>query len=183
MPEEVEPTGTHHGTEEIAKEESPPVPLQADIESFEASPSPIHQGESTELRWKASGVAAEICPISRYTYFTDNDCQSVPVTGSLVFTMPDDLQPSFEPGFRLSVFGDEGTESQQAYVYVNLYCPIDWFFEPEQASGPLCPEESNSSWTAVQHFENGTMIWMESLERYIIFHGKSINQEPSDLQE
>ncbi len=182
-PQKEEPTGTVQELGEEHQEETTSARLLAEIDFFEAAPSILHPGESTELRWRATGAAAEICPITRYTYFSDDDCQSVPLTGSLPFIIPDDLRPSYEPGFRLRVLGEEGTDSQQAYVYVNLYCPINWFFDPEPASGPLCPQEPISSWTAIQHFEHGTMIWMESLGRYSIFRGKPISQMPSDHHE
>ena len=157
--------------------------LLAEIEYFEASPATLHPGEITELRWNASGESAEICPVTRYTYFSEDDCQSVPLTGSLQFTIPDDLQPSYDPGFRLYVEGEEGTESRQQFVYVQLNCPINWFFDPEQAVGPLCPQQTISSPAAVQHFEHGTMIWLESLGRYYIFYPQSLDQSPLDQHE
>ena len=157
--------------------------LLAEIEYFEASPATLHPGEITELRWNATGEAAEICPVTRYIYFTEDDCQSVPLTGSLQFTIPDDLQPSYDPGFRLRVEGEEGTESQQQYVYVQLYCPINWFFDPEQAVGPLCPQQSISGQAAIQQFEHGTMIWIESLGRYYILYPQSLDHSPLDRHE
>jgi hypothetical protein len=87
--------------------------MRADIVFFEASPTTLHSGETVSLSWSASGISAELCPISSYTYFTSGDCQSVPLNGSLQFEIPLDLQPSYAPGFRLDVEGDEGTENQQ----------------------------------------------------------------------
>jgi len=64
----------------------------AKIYYFEASPTVLNAGDVTDLSWSASGLSAEICPVSSYTYFTDDDCQPVPVSGSLRFTVPEDLQ-------------------------------------------------------------------------------------------
>lgn len=150
----------------------------ADIEFFEASPATLNQGELVALQWKAAGASAIICPITRYSYFTDDDCETVPLTGSFQFKIPVDLEPSYEPGFRLTVEGDEGTESQQGYAYVNLYCENAWFFDPGQPSGPICPQLPISSWAAVQHFEHGTMIWIETLGRYYILSPQPLDQIP-----
>lgn len=151
---------------------------RADIELFEVSPSTLYAGETVSLHWRASGVSAEICPTARYTYFTSDDCQSVPLRGSLQFEMPADLQPSYAPGFRLHVEGNEGTESQQQYVYVNLYCESAWFYDSEQPAGPICPQQAIGSWAAVQHFEHGTMIWLEALGRYYVFSPQPLDQTP-----
>lgn len=153
-------------------------PITAAIEYFEAAPAILSAGDITELKWDASGVSAEICPISRYEYFTLDDCQQVALSGSLHFQIPDDLRPSFAPGFRLKVEGAAGSENQQTYAYVYLTCPTDWFFNSEPAAGPNCPQESLSSWTAIQNFEYGTMIWIESLGRYYIFSPQPLDQSP-----
>jgi hypothetical protein len=148
------------------------------IDFLEVSPSILYAGETLTLFWQANGVSAEICPVARYTYFTVEDCQPVPLNGSLNFTVPADLEPSFAPGFRLRVDGVEGTESQEVYVYVNLYCDESWFFDPEQPVGPVCPQPQIISTAAIQHFERGTMIWLEELGRYYIFSPLPFSQTP-----
>ncbi|MFN2187620.1 MAG: hypothetical protein ACK2T3_02535, partial [Candidatus Promineifilaceae bacterium] len=67
----------------------------AKIYFLEASPTVLNAGDVTDLSWSASGLSAEICLVSSYTYFTDDDCQPVPVSGSLRFTVLEDLQPSY----------------------------------------------------------------------------------------
>ncbi|MFN2188622.1 MAG: hypothetical protein ACK2T3_07645, partial [Candidatus Promineifilaceae bacterium] len=76
--------------------------------------------------------------------------------------------PSYALGFRLAITGEQATDPQQAYIYLNLLCDKSWFYDGGPASGPICPQEAISSWAAIQEFENGTMIWLESLARYYI---------------
>jgi hypothetical protein len=175
---ERKPTDPASQSGEEPTEEPTNEPTSPAIDYFAASPMLLYGGDSTELSWNASGESAEICPISSFEYFTPEDCRQVSLSGSLQFTIPEDLQPFYSPGFRLEVHGEAGSGSQQAYAYVNLYCPNDWFFDRERAAGPVFPQESVSSWTAIQNFEHGTMIWIESLGRYYISSPQSFDQSP-----
>jgi hypothetical protein len=70
---------------------SPPatrVPAESKILSFRATPAQADPGEAVTLVWEAEGDRATICPTARYVLFTRDDCLTVSVSGSTVFTIP-----------------------------------------------------------------------------------------------
>jgi uncharacterized protein YraI len=145
-----------------------PTPVSTRIISFEVTPTEVDPGDTVTLAWEAYGERATICPSARYTLFAEDDCQEVPLSGTLAFTIPPEVTEDFGSiSFMLSVYGD-GTSSPEVWeVSANLNCQWMWFFSAEGSPGN-CPMEPIHSYAAAQHFERGMMIWLEELGRYTI---------------
>ncbi len=149
---------------------------EASIEYFRVSPSAANPGDVVTLSWRATGRFAQICPQARFTFFTEGDCQQVVPSGHMNFTVPAALQPSYSPSFLLRV---EGLTSQaESRTALFLYCDRLWFYEDETPFGPICPQEATVTQAAVQHFQHGTMVWLDDPGRYIAFIGQPLDQAP-----
>lgn len=169
--ESVTPTATKSGSEDVpatpeivAPESSQPV--QPAVSSFEAIPARANAGDTVTLNWNAAGSSATICPSARYVLFTAADCQSVPLIGTMAFTIPEEAASFPSVDFLLTVQSDPFSPVvQQQSVAIN--CALTWFFSNEPQAG-ICPTEPVNTFAAAQRFERGTMIWLQNLGRYII---------------
>jgi hypothetical protein len=86
----------------------------------------------------------------------------------MTFTIPLEATMGHSPiKFRLNVETDDDPSPQQIWVSVSLKCHVEWFFADESGVS-ACPLEPVRSYAAAQHFERGTMIWIEQLGRYVI---------------
>jgi hypothetical protein len=69
--------------------------------------------------------------------------------------------------FLLIVSDDEG-RTARASLSIPLRCPDTWFFEPAPSECPAAPAIVSAG--AEQHFEHGTMIWIETEGQiYVLF--------------
>jgi hypothetical protein len=133
---------------------------------FQVTPNTAGPSEVVTLRWSATGSEATICPSAQYDLFTQDDCINVPLSGEMPFTIPPDAAGNQHISFHLTVRAGE-FEPVVAQLSVQMRCHTTWFFSHEPQAG-VCPMEPTYSYAAAQHFEHGTMIWIEGLGRYLI---------------
>lgn len=146
---------------------------QPHLTSFMTEPEAVHQGETITLKWTGVGDKATLCPTARYSYFTAADCQAVAASGSLTVDLPDDLPPSYAPGYILTIERDGQTADYN--IAIRLYCERNWFYSSEQPLGPICPQAAQPTAAAAQHFEHGTMLWLETPGVYYILTGSPLD--------
>ena len=133
---------------------------------FQVAPTTADPNDVVTLNWNASGSQATICPGAQFDLFTQDDCQDVPLSGEMTFTIPTDAAGIQQISFLLTVkAGNLAPIVAQASVLMK--CHTNWFFSAEPQAG-ICPMDPIYSYAAAQHFEHGTMIWMEQLGRYLI---------------
>jgi len=158
-----------------------PTPIETlanpQILSFEVTSTQIEPGDAVTLTWQARGDRATICPSARFILFTSDDCQQVPLSGATTFTIPLEAAGFHFIDFLLNV-ETHGSSTPQVVgqVSVALKCHTTWFFSGEPQAG-ICPTESIRSYAAAQHFERGTMIWLEQLGRYIILDKTLLHEQ------
>ncbi len=143
-------------------------PANPQILSFEVTPPWIDPGDTVTLTWEAHGDRATICPSARFVLFTSDDCQQVPLSGVMTFTIPLEATGFHFIDLLLNV-ETHGSLSPNVVeqVSVALKCHTTWFFSDEPQAG-VCPTEPIRSYAAAQRFERGTMIWIEQLGRYVV---------------
>jgi hypothetical protein len=145
----------------------PATPTSPQVLAFEATPARIDPGDTVTLTWQALGDKAMICPSSRFVLFSSDDCRQVPTSGATSFTVPQEAAGFGFIDFLLTVEDKESSTPAVGQVSVPLKCDRTWFFSDEPQAG-VCPREPIESYAAAQHFERGTMIWIERLGRYVI---------------
>ena len=143
---------------------TPPAPK---VLSFVVSPAEAWAGETVKLSWQAQGQKATICPSARYVLFTKDDCWQVPVSGNAKFTIPPAAASFPRVDFTLTVETTAPAASATGQVSVALKCALTWFFSDEPQA-TICPLEPLHTYAAAQHFQQGTMIWLEEPGRYYI---------------
>ena len=133
---------------------------------FQVAPATAGPNDVVTLSWNANGSQATICPSAQVDLFTQADCQDVPLSGEMAFTIPPEAAGTQHISFHLTVqAGDLAPVVAQASV--QMRCHITWFFSDEPQAG-VCPMDPVYSFAAAQHFEHGNMIWVEQLGRYFI---------------
>lgn len=142
---------------------------QPHLTSFITEPEAVHQGEIITLKWSGVGDKATLCPTARYSYFTAADCQQVGASGSLTVDLPDDLPPAYALGYILTL--ERGGQTAAYNLAIRLYCERNWFYSSEKPLGPTCPQAAQPTAAAAQHFERGTMLWLETPGVYYILTG------------
>ncbi len=161
------PTPTPASTDSPAPTQAPTSPH---IFSFEVTPTDVDLGDTVTLTWEVRGDQVTLCPGHRGS----DDCWQVPQAGTTTFTLPTDLDSVSR--FILVVQTYDSPSPAIAEATVRYKCDTDWFF-----SGGLywqeCPMKAIRSHAAVQHFERGTMIWIEQLGRYIILVETLMSEE------
>jgi len=130
-------------------------------------PAEANPGDAVTLTWEARGERATICPTARYVLFTEDDCQQVPLSGSMVYTLPKETAGFQYVDFLLTAETLAPAATATGQVSVALKCDRTWFFSDAPQAG-ICPREPIRSAAAAQRFERGTMIWMEEPGRYFI---------------
>jgi hypothetical protein len=125
------------------------------IHYFRADVPEADPGDTITLEWQSSGA------ISATLYHVPPSFQlpqygwDVAPSGSYVYQIsPDERNASH---FALFVFSSEGAYAS-ASAAVTLRCPVAWFFSPEP---DICGSDTLITNAAEQHFEHGTMIWVE----------------------
>jgi hypothetical protein len=162
----------------------PPETRAADTETtappqiafFQATPADVEPGDLVTLIWEASGERATICPTVRSVLFTSEDCRHVPLSGETTFTIPLEAEESRFVDFRLTVEAGGVVSPVMWQESVAFKCHTTWFFSDEPQAG-ICPGEPVTSYAAAQQFQQGMIIWIEQLGRYIILDQVSIYTE------
>ena len=90
----------------------------------------------------------------------------VPVSGTYTYTIPPEEQNWVD--FLLYVW-DDADRHASATQTVRLRCRHDWFLEPRPED--ICPTAPLVSAAAEQHFEGGTMIWVEAEDAIYVLVG------------
>ena len=65
---------------------------------------------------------------------------------------------------------DEAGNGTSANLTVKLRCPVPWFFSP---APDVCASDPILSNSAEQHFEHGTMIWIEERDTIFVLYDDS----------
>ncbi len=154
----------------------PETPATPQIFSLQATPNRADPGDRITLTWEARGDRATICPTARFVLFSSDDCQQVPLSGTMMFTIPAEAAGFKYINFSLNVETHDFSSPEVAVVSVALKCPTTWFFSDEPQAG-VCLLEPIGSHAAAQRFEWGTMIWMEQLGRYFILEETLLYEE------
>ncbi len=151
------------------------VPVQAPVTpqvfSFEVTPTEVEPGDTVTLTWEARGDQATVCP----NHVNSDDCWQVLPTGMTSFVLPIDSHRVSR--FILTIRTHDWPSSAIAEATIRYRCDTDWFFRSGTLYGQECPVETVRSFAAAQHFERGTMIWIEQLGRYIILTESLVFEE------
>jgi len=147
--------------------EATPSGQSPEIFSFEVIPAEAEPGDIVTLRWEARGDRATLCPIARFTLFSEDDCREMPLSGSTTFAIPQDVKGNQFIDWILRVEASGGADPEVWQVSVPLKCDRTWFFSDEPQAG-ICPREPVETSAAIQRFERGTMAWLQAPGRYVI---------------
>jgi hypothetical protein len=134
------------------------------ISYFHADVQEADPGDTITLAWKAedatSATLYHLMPTGQLGSFWE-----VNVSGN--FTYEIDLTERNNTGFVLFAGDDQGHIVQKT-MFVSLRCPDTWFFTPAPDSCPAGPAVFSAA--AEEHFEGGTMIWIEEQNLiYVLF--------------
>jgi hypothetical protein len=140
------------------------------IFDFQVTPATADPNDEVRLSWSANGTQATICPSAQFDLFTQDDCQDVPLSGEMTFTIPPEAAGMAHVSFSLTVQAGS-LAPVVAQVSVLIKCRTTWFFSEEPQAG-VCPVDPVYSYAAAQYFEHGTMIWIEQLGRYLILEDR-----------
>ncbi|MBN1875966.1 MAG: hypothetical protein JXA33_17210 [Anaerolineae bacterium] len=125
------------------------------IHYFRANVTEADPGDTLILEWNSEGATEAVL----YTLLPSGQLPQsgwdVEPIGSYTCTIPSDAVNWST--FVLYVANAEG-ESVGESVYIEVHCSESWFFDP---APEVCPTTSIFSAAAEQHFEHGTMIWVE----------------------
>ncbi len=146
----------------------PPAARPITVQYFTAAPEIVNPGESIELMWEATS--------GQVTLYRLDDlgrlilpAHSVPLRGTLVMTTS--TLARNQVSFALFAANAAGTQAQ-ATVSVQVRCPDTWFF----SNGPAtCPWPAQTGMAALEHFERGVMIWLESPDRIYALYSDGQN--------
>lgn len=140
------------------------------IQAIAASPDAVKAGETVTITWQANGDRAQVCPTTNtfMEVFSEQDCGNVPLAGSLDYVIPPEITDNFPMiRFTLTVEAGSPPETYTNQVDIPIKCDHTWFFSDEQLVS-YCPVEPITAHSAIQTFEHGTMIWVESRGEYLI---------------
>ncbi len=140
------------------------------INYFRSDVDKADPGDTITLEWETedatSATLYHLMPTGQLGSFWE-----VGVNG--VFEYEIDTSERNHTDFLLIVSDLEG-RTARASLSVMLHCPDTWFFEPAPNECPASP--ATQSGAAEQHFEHGTMIWVDELDQiYVLFDD---NQSP-----
>jgi hypothetical protein len=134
------------------------------INYFQANVAVANPGDTIELSWGTTNAVSvtiyHLLPTGQLGNFWN-----VAVTGTMSYT----ISPLARNHTDFMLFASNaGGEWVGAGVQILLTCPDTWFFAPEPDSCPAAPAEFGLG--AEQHFEQGTMVWVQSQDLiYVLF--------------
>lgn len=123
-------------------------------------------GDTVELTWECAGATSAVLYKLMVSGQLPADGIDVPVSGTYAYTIPPEEQNWVD--FLLYVW-DGADRHASATQTVRLRCRHDWFFEPRPED--ICPTAPLVSAAAEQHFEGGTMIWVEAEDAIYVLVG------------
>jgi hypothetical protein len=134
------------------------------INYFRADVEEADPGDTITLEWETEDAASvtlyHLMPTGQFGSYW-----RVELSGS--FTYEIDAGERNSTGFVLFARDDEDHITQQT-LFVSLRCPDTWFFTPAPDSCPAGPAIVSTG--AEEHFEGGTMIWVEGQDLiYVLF--------------
>jgi hypothetical protein len=131
---------------------------------FRANVEEADPGDTIVLEWESVGATKAIIYQIPPSYQMPQSGWDVDTSGTLSHQIG--LHERNWIMFQLYVF-DAAERSASASLTVSLRCPDPWFFSP---APDVCPTSPIVSAAAEQHFERGTMVWIEELDRiYVLF--------------
>ena len=141
------------------------------IRYFRADVSEMYPGETITLEWKIEDVNS----VTLYHLMPTGQLGSyweVKPEDSLAYEIASEERNSTD--FLLIAVDDAGRKTQ-ASLSVTLLCPDEWFFAQGPDECPASPPITSAA--AEQHFERGTMIWVEEQDViYVLFDDGSSPQ-------
>jgi len=150
---------------------STPTPGEPTILDFSANVAWADPGDVVTLTWSSTGatraIIYKLLPSGQMT----PDGWEVEPTGSMTYAIP----PAERNWVSLMLYvADDSDANAMATATIRLHCPSPWFFAPDPED--ICPTEPLISWAAEQHFEGGTMIWVEEEDAiYVLYHGERVS--------
>ena len=131
---------------------------------FRADVQQADPGDTISLEWASRGADDAILYHMPPSGQLPANGWDVDTTGSFSYEVQPDERNSSE--FLLVVTNHAGHHAT-AQLAVTLRCPDPWFFTPEPE---VCPTAPIVSAAAEQHFERGTMIWVEEEDRIYVLY-------------
>ncbi len=143
----------------------PPGSTEPVIDYFRADAVTVDPGDTVTLSWQSEGAAHAILYKLMVSGQLPYDGLDVPLNGSTAYQIPPSERNWVD--FLLYVWDGED-HSASAGVTVLLRCPDPWFFAPDPED--ICPTPVLVSAAAEQHFERGTMVWVDAEDAiYVLF--------------
>jgi hypothetical protein len=136
---------------------------------FRANVAEADPGDTIVLEWESVGATQAIIYQIPPSYQMPQSGWDVPTSGTYSHQIE-----SHERNwvmFQLYVY-DAAERSASASLTVPLRCPDSWFFSP---APDVCPTSPIVSAAAEQHFERGTMIWIEELDRIYVLYADDVH--------
>ncbi|MGC9523465.1 MAG: hypothetical protein ACP5HG_16510 [Anaerolineae bacterium] len=137
------------------------------IHTFEASPEVADPGDTVALSWASVGATRATIYKLFYSGQLPAEGIDVPPTGTMTYTIAED--ETNWVNFLLWVWDDQDRHAS-AGATVELRCRYAWFFSPPPEE--ICPTAPLISQAAEQHFELGTMIWVEAEDAIYVLYGE-----------
>jgi len=159
------PTPTETSTP-LATEEADSGPA---ILYFRANVEEADPGDTIVLEWESVGATKAIIYHIPPSYQMPQSGWDVDTSGTLSHQIG--VHERNWIMFQLYVF-DAAERSASASLTVSLRCPDPWFFSP---APDVCPTSPIVSAAAEQHFERGTMIWIEELDRIYVLYADDVH--------
>ena len=141
-------------TETSAASPQPAAPLA--ILSFQPNAAEADPGDEIILEWASTGATGAMLYHLPPSGQLPQSGWDVPPSGTYAYQIPADARNISQ--FSLYVY-DEAENGAWASTHVDLRCPTAWFFAPALDG---CGSEPRIRSGAEQHFQHGTMIWVES---------------------
>jgi hypothetical protein len=139
------------------------------ILDFRADVDTADPGDTVTLTWSTLGATRAILYKLFYSGQLSSDGRDVAPSGSMTYTIP--LEERNWVNLMLYVEDDAGNNTM-ATVSIELRCPDPWFFTPPPED--ICPTEPLISRAAEQHFERGTMVWLEAERAIYVLYGGDV---------
>ncbi|MCD6286825.1 MAG: hypothetical protein J7M39_13015 [Anaerolineae bacterium] len=141
------------------------------ITYFRASADLADPGDTIELVWESTGATSALLYKLMVSGQLPADGIDIPVSGTYAYTIPPEEQNWVS--FLLYAWDDAGGHAN-ATETVRLRCSYGWFFQPPPED--ICPTAPLAGAAAEQHFEGGTMIWVEAQDAIYVLVG-----DPTDV--
>ncbi len=134
------------------------------LDSFSADSASGTEGDTIVFEWSAGGAADDAFRLIK-TIGDDEETIAVDPVDTFSYTLTEEDLDVSEIAFQLTHDGDPLGDP----LTVAVDCPYQWFFAPDTMVGSeQCPGKPLVSQGVQQDFENGTMIWIQDLDRLFV---------------